>query len=116
MSDFHLLNRSAGLFYLGRFKEALEGLKTVDRNKLHKSHQCLYLIQIFANLLGDGQVQQAREFIEENKEWLAAFPKKPEIMGRLGVIIVPGLIIVRVSWSRAAQFLRDHCRKISRGS
>jgi len=81
MSDFYLLNRSAGLFYLGRCKEALEGLKTVDRNKLHKSHQCLYLIQMFANLLGDGQVRQAREFIEENKGWLAAFPKKPEMIG-----------------------------------
>lgn len=80
MYDFHLLNRSAGLFYLGRWKEALEDLKTVDRNKLHKNHQYFYLIKTLANLLGDGQVKQARELIEENKELIAAFPKKPAII------------------------------------
>lgn len=81
--DYHMLNRSAGLFYLGRWKEALEDLKSVDRKKLHKVYQYHYFSGMLANLLGDGQVQQAREFMEKNKEWLAAFPKKPEIIAEV---------------------------------
>ncbi|MCA9393765.1 MAG: tetratricopeptide repeat protein [Candidatus Omnitrophica bacterium] len=66
--DFYKLNSTAGLYYLGRFEEALKILDEVRPRKLHKQYTALYFNNKLANLLGVGRVQEAAQLVEEQAD------------------------------------------------
>lgn len=80
MYDVHLLNKSAGLFYLGRWQEAFDALESVNIKKLPPLFKYLYFNNKLANLLGAEQVDAAKALIEDNKSLLDNFPTSNQML------------------------------------
>lgn len=65
---FYQINKTAGLYYLGRFEEAIALLDTIEYKKLQKIYRCLYVNNRLANLLGLERIEEAEELIRANEE------------------------------------------------
>lgn len=78
--DLYLMNRSAGLFYLGRWQEALEIINAIHFEKLPKMQKYFYLNNTLANLLGSGQIRQAEDLLNEHRALLEVFPKNSALL------------------------------------
>ncbi len=69
--EFYKVNSTAGLYYLGRFEEALAVLDEVQPQKLrHRTYIILYYNNKLANLLGAERVDEASKLAEEQAEFL----------------------------------------------
>jgi len=74
---YYQINKTAGLYYLGRFKEAIALLDTIEYKKLQKIYRCLFVNNRLANLLGLEQIDEAEKLIRDNEEFI-----KPSIYNR----------------------------------
>lgn len=61
------INKTAGLYYLGRFEEAIDLLDTIEYRKLPKLYRALYINNRLANLLGAKRIEEAQKLIESNE-------------------------------------------------
>lgn len=61
------INKTAGLYYLGRFEEALDLLDMIEYRKLPKLYRALYINNRLANLLGARRIEEAQKLIESNE-------------------------------------------------
>lgn len=61
------INKTAGLYYLGRFEEALDLLDMIEYRKLPKLYRALYINNRLANLLGAKRIEEAQKLIESNE-------------------------------------------------
>ncbi|MGE0268095.1 MAG: hypothetical protein AB7S78_06550 [Candidatus Omnitrophota bacterium] len=62
------INRTAGLYYLGRFEEAIKLLEVINPDKLPKLFRALYVNNYLANLLGAKRMNEAQKWIESNEK------------------------------------------------
>lgn len=72
--DFYKVNSTAGLYYLGRFEEALKVLQEVRPQKLHKQYRALFYNNKLANLVGAGRTEEAAQLVEEQAELFRPHP------------------------------------------
>ncbi len=64
----YLVNKTAGLYYLGQWDQAIEILDDVPYQKLPKMYQILYVNNRLANLIAAGRIDEAGELINAHPE------------------------------------------------
>lgn len=60
------INQTAGLYYLGRFEEAIKLLDNIDSRRLPRLFRVLYINNRLANLLGANRLDEAGRLIESS--------------------------------------------------
>lgn len=64
---YYLINSTAGLYYLGRFDEALKILAEIPAEKLrHRMYRILYYNNTLANLLGAERIEEASALVRDH--------------------------------------------------
>lgn len=88
--SFYKVNLTAGLYYLGRFDEALDVLAEVKPEKLQKPFQSLYYNNKLANLLGAKRIDEAIALVQNNKSFFRPNPQNNKfffaLQANLGVL------------------------------
>jgi tetratricopeptide (TPR) repeat protein len=65
-----LVNKSAGLYYVGRFEEAVQLLRELPARRLPRIFQCVYYHNLLTSLLELRRFDEARRIMEENRRLL----------------------------------------------
>lgn len=65
--SFYQINSTAGLYYLGRFDEAIKILDDIDVAKLQRVYRYLYVNNRLANLLGAERIAEAADLVREHE-------------------------------------------------
>ncbi|MBZ0166463.1 MAG: hypothetical protein K8I00_06620, partial [Candidatus Omnitrophica bacterium] len=73
--SFYQINSTAGLYYLGRFEEAINILDEIDVQKLRRVFRYLYVNNRLANLLGADRIAEAADLVREHED---AFRPSPQ--------------------------------------
>jgi tetratricopeptide (TPR) repeat protein len=68
------VNKTAGLFYLGRFDEALHILSEINGSKLPGKFKILYVNNKLANLTQLEKIEEAERLVNEHKDVFTRFP------------------------------------------
>ncbi|MGB4439592.1 MAG: hypothetical protein WBJ13_10310 [Sedimentibacter sp.] len=74
-NNINLIQKTVGLFYAGKFEEAINILKN-DINKIPSNWQVIYYHNLILSLFFNGEIEKGKELFSEAKETIDVFYNK----------------------------------------